>query len=1043
MGKNWKGAFHEPISQSLVPRLERARPLPQERGNSPQIVGNGERLLRFMDWMRDLGIVETPHEPHPDCGCVEGQPQRAETFGSAAAGAPCPSHSRAPRANRFVDWMRDLGIIETLHEPSIGGGDREQGSTVIPRNSQSGRTSAATRKQAAALLRWSFCLLLLVISGGLSVYGADIPSVRPFAHPDRIRYDSQCLTIDGKDVFIFSGAFHYFRCPKALWPERFQKIKEAGFNTVETYVPWNWCEREMPASTTDFSKVDLKDFDDWLNMAEQFGFYIIVRPGPYICSEWSTGGFPQWLLTKRPQQPLRPQGWLRSDDPVFLAWSEHWYDAVCPVIARHQITRKQPGQPGVILVQVENEYDFGLSFSDEAKENHLRTLVKCARADGIDVPLISCWTHQIRGQTDPLLQQVFDCCNFYPRWDVDGILPDIKKLRKEQPDAPLATTELQGGWFSQVGGKLSEDQDGVTSSQINNLTLFTIENGETMLNYYMLFGGTNPDDWAARDLTTSYDYNAPIREWGGVGDRYQAVRAIGLMLRKYGADLARSQFVHCNVNVSQNDVKIAERRAPNGGRFIFIRTSQHLEPRHGAATVKEEGSDSPEIAFNYELEPFGSRILYLPPGVNDPSRGNWLPEPAPGIRRPDASDLPEGVTITAAKEQMDPGPAKWRNLKPGETLAQAGVFDSHFIFYKAKVSCANSTNLLIEFPHGDSILAMVNGKPAQSVSDSGSSLIIQLPAGADTAEFLYENHGFANGGEGMEQQAGISRVCLTGSAIPSGMPITGWRMKVVTDPANRPEIGPDYDDSDWVNVAATDEDASQLTPNQTAVFRASVNLTDSDLNGSKVILRFGRIDDNGWLYVNGKLVGTTTDWARSYSFDATPESRPGRNEIVVVVQNLGGSGGIGMPSFSVDGAAFALKLLGRPAGDQKQWWAPGLDDSHWKAITIGEGAAASGDDSPLAWYRMRFTVPSARPGIWVPWRLHLAARGNGFLYLNGHPLGRYWDAGPQHDFFLPECWLQFGSDATNVLTLNLRPTSNGASIQSAAVEPYSEFAEER
>ena len=54
--------------------------------------------------------------------------------------------------------------------------------------------------------------------------------------------------------------------------------------------------------------------------------------------------------------------------------------------------------------------------------------------------------------------------------------------------------------------------------------------------------------------------------------------------------------------------------------------------------------------------------------------------------------------------------------------------------------------------------------------------------------------------------------------------------------------------------------------------------------------------------------------------------------------------------------------------------------------------------------------------VWVPWRLHLYATGNGFLYLNGHPLGRYWEAGPQHDFFLPECWLNFGPGQSNQLT---------------------------
>src|ERR1700733_12506018 len=83
---------------------------------------------------------------------------------------------------------------------------------------------------------------------------ADETNARTFLHPDRILYDSHCLTIDGKDVFIYSGAFHFFRCPKELWRDRFQKIKDAGFNAVETYVPWNWCERQMPEGVDDFSK---------------------------------------------------------------------------------------------------------------------------------------------------------------------------------------------------------------------------------------------------------------------------------------------------------------------------------------------------------------------------------------------------------------------------------------------------------------------------------------------------------------------------------------------------------------------------------------------------------------------------------------------------------------------------------------------------------------------------------------------------------------------------------------------------------------------
>src|SRR3954465_13928222 len=122
---------------------------------------------------------------------------------------------------------------------------------------------------------------------------------RNFPHADRIRYDGQCLTIDGRDTLIFSGAFHYFRVPKELWRDRFTKIKAAGFNAVETYVPWNYYEPKLPRDLNDVSQLHFADLVEWMKMAhEEFGLYTIVRPGPYICAEWQAGGYPQWLWSK-------------------------------------------------------------------------------------------------------------------------------------------------------------------------------------------------------------------------------------------------------------------------------------------------------------------------------------------------------------------------------------------------------------------------------------------------------------------------------------------------------------------------------------------------------------------------------------------------------------------------------------------------------------------------------------------------------------------------------------------------------------------------
>lgn len=879
--------------------------------------------------------------------------------------------------------------------------------------------------------------LLFVLNAGSAEQSA-----RFFAHPDRIRYDSQCLTIDGKDMVIYSGSFHYFRCPKELWRDRFKTIKAAGFNTVETYAAWNWHEKEMPSGLADFSKVDLSDLDDWLKMAEDFGFYIIVRPGPYICAEWDTGGFPQWLLTKKPAS--FDGEWLRSDDATYLAWCKHWYDAVCPLIAKHQITRKGKGKPGVILVQLENEYDFAKTISDQAKINCIKALAHDASEAGIDVPFITCWTKQVRGSSDPVLRQIFDSCNFYPRWNVDGELgKNIPKLRAEQPDAPLMTTELQGGWFSKVGGLLSEDQDGVNAIQINNLTLLALQDGETLMNYYMLFGGSNPGDWSARNMTTTYDYNAPIREPGGVGDRYRRVWAIGHILVEHGARLARAQTVDCTVNLAETvggkkDVTVVMRRAPDGSRYLFVRTSQRTQPRSGTAHVTPK-TGGQEIDFNYELQPFGSKILYLPPGVNDPDHGQWLPRTPPDFVRP--TNLPPKVEITSARWQSDPGPSHWTNLGSAQNLAQLGVYDSGFIFYKSTMNDSLKTNLQVLHPADDAVLATVNGKPAPRLPGTTGSSKFLLPPGFNKVVLLYENLGHANIGAEMENPCGISEAQLIEPPKVSKL-LKAWRMQEVSSTDPGPEVARDYIDDDWKKLSADKLQTNSLAPGHTAVYRTTVGLTEDDFGtGNKLDLTFDRIDDLGWIYVNGKLIGKTTDSSREHTFETAGQLQPGVNVIAVIVHNTDGPGGISTVILGPESETRNVRLeaFGKPAGVEEEWWNRSFRDRDWPTASLGAGSAAP-PGTMLAWYRMNFRLPSKKSHVWVPWKLHLTASGNGFLYLNDHPLGRYWQAGPQHDFYLPEPWLESGE---NLVTLSLRPVDQGVAVQSASVEPYADLAEKR
>ncbi len=383
------------------------------------------------------------------------------------------------------------------------------------------------------------------------------------------------------------------------------------------------------------------------------------------------------------------------------------------------------------------------------KLGHLRALAQAARDFGIDVPLFTCWTKCVRDvESDPLLGQVFDSTNFYTGWNVDWTIGAISELRADQPDAPLMTTELQGGWFSNVGGALAEAQDGLTPAQIQQLTLLVIREGQTLLNYYMLFGGTNFDDRAARGITTTYDYNAPLREHGGVGERYQRVRAIGLMLEQHGGALARSQRVTIDSSASQEDVDLGVRRTESGARYIFIRTRQHEEPRRGQAHFREQDTGF-ELTFDYSLEAFGSLILYLPAGATDALQGKWLPEPAPAILRP--TGLPAPLRLTEALKRDDPGPAKWKPLAGEGYLENNDIWDSHFVFYRVEAD-AQGSDLAIGLRSGDAVAVALGGK---RLVPPGSSIKLPLTDGHHTALLLYENAGHPNGGAGMEELTGI------------------------------------------------------------------------------------------------------------------------------------------------------------------------------------------------------------------------------------------------------------------------------------------------
>ena len=131
---------------------------------------------------------------------------------------------------------------------------------------------------------------------------------------------------------------------------------------------------------------------------------------------------------------------------------------------------------------------------------------------------------------------------------------------------------------------------------------------------------------------------------------------------------------------------------------------------------------------------------------------------------------------------------------------------------------------------------------------------------------------------------------LSAPALRS-LTIANWHMKKVADVKNCPEVAKAFDESGWNQVDVSRE-TGPLRPNESAVFRAHVSMADQDLEGTNAVLRIGMIDDEGWVYVNGELVGESHDWRTEPAFNISKWLRAGENTIAIAVKNNDGLGGL-------------------------------------------------------------------------------------------------------------------------------------------------------
>lgn len=438
---------------------------------------------------------------------------------------------------------------------------------------------------------------------------ADAPGV-----PDPIGINSRWLTRGGRPWFPVSGEFHYSRYPAAEWEEELLKMKAGGVTAVASYLIWIHHE-EIEGRVRFDGDRDLRRFAE---LCARHGLDFVPRVGPWSHAEVRNGGLPDWVLSRA----CVP----RTDDPAYLDAVRPWFAAIAEQL--RGLDRAHGGP--IVAIQIENElYD---------QPGHLLTLKRMAQEAGMSAPLWTStawggvqlppdelvplyggytetfWTEADGGWPDTCRKHFF----FTHQRDDEGIGADLRPttVRGGEPDAfadrfPWATCELGGGMAVSY-----HRRPRVEPADIGALGLTKIGCGSVWQGFYMFHGGTNP----AGELTPlqeshatgypndlpvlTYDFQAPLGEYGQYRPTYHELRLQHLLLADFGDRIAPM------------DSALPERRPAGQGDRETLRWAVRTDGVSGFLFVNnhqphEPLPDHPDTAFTVEF-PDDSEALTLP-----------------------------------------------------------------------------------------------------------------------------------------------------------------------------------------------------------------------------------------------------------------------------------------------------------------------------------------------------------------------------------------------------------------------------------------------
>ena len=435
---------------------------------------------------------------------------------------------------------------------------------------------------------------------------------------EEINVTSRYFTRNGKPWIGVMGEFHFSRYSRENWHRELAKMKAGGITIVSTYLFWIYHE-EIEGKMDFGGDNDIRAF---IEECKDVGLDVVIRIGPWAHGECRNGGFPDWLLKKDYK--------LRDNNEEYLAVVKKWYQSIYNEVKG--LFYKDGGN--IIAVQIENE------FVDNAE--HLAKLKEIAVECGFIAPIytVTGWNSASGAKipVDEVVPVFGGYCEapwenhmnrlspsphyFFNRMRNDSAI-GTDLIAKTQSDGwqlpyeryPFATCELGGG--IEV---THHRRPIIKPMDIYAVSLVKLGDGNNLVGYYMYHGGTNkigelstfnetkatgyPNDYPI----LSYDFQAPLSEYGEVREQYGLLNMLHMFVNDFGEEFAPMIAVDSGNTVAADDTNSLRYGMRTDGKrgFVFVNHYQRLTELADIenAVISAENVEFPPIDVKGEVSFF-------------------------------------------------------------------------------------------------------------------------------------------------------------------------------------------------------------------------------------------------------------------------------------------------------------------------------------------------------------------------------------------------------------------------------------------------------